>query len=99
MNALTLHKLELKGPLARVRLTRSEAQMVKAFSSAPDGVLTFSFIAQVLDMDLSQELDKAALQVRMVRLRKKIHSSGAQGSVIESVRNVGYQLYEPIRVI
>jgi DNA-binding response OmpR family regulator len=73
--------------------------MIKEFVKAPEGLLTFKFMASILDMDFSQDLDKAALQVRMVRLRKKIHASGAEGSVIESVRNVGYQLYEPIQII
>ena len=99
MNTIALHKLDLNGPLSCVRLTRSEAQMIRAFALAEDGLLSFESMATILDFDQAQDMDKSALQVRMVRLRKKIHASGAQGSVIESVRNVGYQLFEPIQII
>jgi len=41
---------------------------------------------------------KTNIQVRMVRLRKKMHEAGAQGAVIESIRNVGYQFFEALEI-
>jgi DNA-binding response OmpR family regulator len=44
-------------------------------------------------------LNKASLEVRIVRLRKKMWEAGAPGTVIESIRNVGYQLSVPIQIV
>ena len=46
---------------------------------------------------LSEE-QKANIQVRMVRLRKKLHQAGAEGAVIEAIRNVGYQCFEAVEM-
>ena len=99
MTTFTLHKLELTGPQSRVKLTQSEAQMLKAFVQSKDAQLSFEALFDILCVNLNGSSDKAALQVRMVRLRKKLHSCGAEGAVIESVRNVGYQLFEPIEIV
>jgi DNA-binding response OmpR family regulator len=99
MTAFTLHKLELTGPQSRVKLTQSEAQMLRAFVRSSNSQLSFASLFNILSVNLVNESDKAALQVRMVRLRKKMHACGAEGAVIESVRNVGYQLFEPIQII
>jgi len=99
MTAFTLHKLELTGPQSRVKLTQSEAQMLRAFVQSSNLQLSFASLFSILSVNLVNESDKAALQVRMVRIRKKMHACGAEGAVIESVRNVGYQLFEPIQII
>jgi DNA-binding response OmpR family regulator len=99
MNEITLHKLELRGPLCTIKLSQSEAQMLKAFVHAQGAQLNFDSMAKILNLGVDESLDKASLQVRMVRLRKKMHACGAQGSVIESIRNVGYQLFEPVKII
>lgn len=44
------------------------------------------------------EEQKANIQVRMVRLRKKLHAAGAEGAVIEAIRNVGYQFFDELEV-
>jgi DNA-binding response OmpR family regulator len=98
MTAFTLHKLNLTGPSSSVRLTRSEAELLKAFTKATNAQLNFAALDKLLSTHLSDTSAKAALQVRMVRLRKKMHACGAEGSVIESIRNVGYQLFEPIDI-
>ena len=38
------------------------------------------------------DTQKSNIQVRIVRLRKKLQEAGAEGAVIEAIRNVGYQL-------
>ncbi len=38
------------------------------------------------------------IQVRMVRLRKKMHKAGAEGAVIQAIRNVGYQFFEELAI-
>jgi DNA-binding response OmpR family regulator len=99
MTSFTLHKLELAGPQSRVKLTQSEAQMLKAFVHSKDLKLSFEALNELLSLKARDAQEKAALQVRMVRLRKKLHACGAEGAVIESVRNVGYQLFEPIQIL
>lgn len=42
------------------------------------------------------DAQKANIQVRMVRLRKKLHEAGAEGAVIEAIRNVGYQFFDEL---
>jgi DNA-binding response OmpR family regulator len=59
--------------------------------------LRFEDVAQCLGLELSEER-KSNIQVRMVRLRKKLHEAGAEGAVIESIRNVGYQFFDELQV-
>lgn len=94
----TVHKLTLSGQAAQVRLSSAEVDMLNAFARVPGGRLETWQLAEILDLELDQ-LNKASLEVRMVRLRKKFVDAGASGVVIESIRNVGYQLCVPIQFI
>lgn len=95
---LTLHKLQLTGPSGSVRITATEATLLQAFAQATDSRLNFQQIADCCGLS-DADVVKASAQVRMVRLRKKLHEAGADGAVIEAIRNVGYQLFEPIQVV
>lgn len=95
---LTLHKLQLTGPSGSVRITATEATLLQAFAQATDARLNFQQIADCCGLSDADAV-KASAQVRMVRLRKKLHQAGADGAVIEAIRNVGYQLFEPIQVV
>lgn len=94
---LTLHKLDLTGPAGAVKITATEATLLKAFAQSPDARLNLAQVAQCMGLVLSEE-QKANIQVRMVRLRKKLHQAGAQGAVIEAIRNVGYQCFETLEI-
>jgi DNA-binding response OmpR family regulator len=94
---LTLHKLDLIGPAGSVRVSTAEAALLCAFSSAEYRRLTIPQITWCLG-SAQTSLSKASLQVRIVRLRKKMHAAGAQGAVIEALRNEGYQLFEPVAI-
>jgi DNA-binding response OmpR family regulator len=95
---LRLNKLLLSGPEGDVRLSSAEADMLTAFARAPGGRLETWQLAQILDLDMSN-LNKASLEVRIVRLRKKLQDAGTTGVVIESIRNVGYQMCAPLQII
>ena len=95
---LRLNKLLLSGPEGDVRLSSAEADMLTAFARAPGGRLETWQLAQILDLDMSN-LNKASLEVRIVRLRKKLQDAGTTGVVIESIRNVGYQMCVPLQII
>ena len=94
---LSLHKLDLTGPSATVRVTATEATLLQAFAQSADARLDFGQVAQCMGIELSEE-QKSNIQVRMVRLRKKLHEAGAEGAVIESIRNVGYQFFDELAI-
>jgi DNA-binding response OmpR family regulator len=98
LQPLRLSKLLLSGPGGDVRLSAAEADMLTAFARAPAGRLETWQLAQILDLDMSN-LNKASLEVRIVRLRKKLQDVGTEGVVIESIRNVGYQLCVSLQII
>ena len=95
---LTLRKLELQGQLTTVKLTAQEAVVLTALARAPAGRLETWQIAELLETDIDESF-KASLAVRMVRLRKKLTDAGAEGAVIESLRNIGYQLTTRIEIL
>lgn len=95
---LTLNKLELQGQQATIKLTAQEAMVLTALARAPAGRLETWQIAELLDAEVDESF-KASLAVRMVRLRKKLTDAGAEGLVIESLRNVGYQLTTHIQIL
>ncbi len=94
---LTLYKLDLTGPSGSVRITATEATLLQAFAQSPDARLGFEQVAQCLGVPMS-EAQKSNIQVRMVRLRKKLHEVGAEGAVIEAIRNVGYQFFDELQI-
>jgi DNA-binding response OmpR family regulator len=95
---LMLNKLELQGNNSTVKLTPQESLLLTCMARAPAGKLETWQFAELLHMDLDEAF-KASLAVRMVRLRKKLMDAGAQGTVIESLRNVGYQITIHIEII
>lgn len=94
---LTLHKLDLTGPSGSVRITAAEATLLQAFAQSPDARVGFDQVAQCLGMPGGPAL-KPNIQVRIVRLRKKLHEAGAEGAVIEAIRNVGYQFFDELDI-
>lgn len=94
---LTLHKLDLTGPAGTVRVTATEATLLQAFAQSTDARLVFEQVAQCMGVTMTDD-QKSNIQVRMVRLRKKLHEAGAQGAVIEAIRNVGYQFFDELTV-
>lgn len=95
---LTLNKLELQGQQTVVKLTTQEAIVLTALARAPAGRLETWQMAELLDAEVDESF-KASLAVRMVRLRKKLIDAGAEGAVIESLRNIGYQLTTHIEIL
>jgi DNA-binding response OmpR family regulator len=95
---LTLNKLELYGQQTSVKLSTQEAIVLTALARAPAGRLETWQIAELLDAEVDESF-KSSLAVRMVRLRKKLTDAGAEGLVIESLRNIGYQLTTHIDIL
>ncbi len=83
---------------APTNLSAAETAMLIAFSRAPGQRLAYWQVAETLGLDL-QNYPKSSLEVRIVRLRKKLVETGAPGACIEAVRNHGYQLCIAIQVM
>lgn len=94
--ALTLHhrKLDLVGPAGHVSLGVDEAEFLRICATDPEGRITFEQMRAFLRD--GSALSKVALELKVVRIRKKIAAAGIEGRAVVSVRNVGYQLVVPI---
>ena len=97
----TLHQQQLRigkpdHPL--VALTASEVAILVAFTRAPGQRVAYWQIVETLGLN-PQTYPKASLEVRIVRLRKKLFEAGATGGCIESIRNYGYQLGIGVQVV
>lgn len=100
---LLAHQQQLSLSLAgsatpQVALTSTELAILTALSRAPAQRLASWQLAELLGLDLDNYA-KSNLEVRMVRLRKKIAQAGVTGKSIVVVRGFGYQLLLNIRVL
>lgn len=96
--ALRLQQRVLHGPSGQLHLTSAEETLLTALARAPSGRLENWQLLELFGMD-SAEVSKTRLEVRMTRLRKKLSQVGAEGSCLESIRGIGYQLHLPLQVI
>ena len=81
-----------------VSMSPAEAGILVTFARAPGQRLAYWQIAETLGLDL-QTYAKASLEVRIVRLRKKLVEAGAPATCIEAVRGHGYQLCIELRLV
>lgn len=97
--ALTLHALgmKLEGPLGVEKLNDNEVVIVSALARAPGQRLEAWQLLQTLGQSMDDS-SKSSLEVRIVRLRKKMVQVGAEKGCISNVRNVGYQLCTPVTI-
>lgn len=95
--SLVLSKLDVAGSAGVVKLTATEAMLLTAFARAPSGKLETWQIAEMLEVQVDETM-KASIAMRIARLRKKLSDAGAQGVIIESIRNVGYQILVHVEV-
>lgn len=89
--------LTLRGPLGEVALQEMEAKLLTAFVRAPGQRLESWQLAELIGGN-EEGASKSAIEVRITRLRKKLHDCGASDGAIKSLRTVGYQLCKTITV-
>ncbi|MDX1804055.1 MAG: response regulator transcription factor [Alcanivorax sp.] len=92
---LRLRALVLEGPAGNVALQDAEANLLVALIRAPGRRLEHWQIGELLAGD-EDGLSKAAIEVRITRLRRKLRDAGADPLSIKALRGVGYQLCFPI---
>ena len=88
---LSLATMTLQGPLDRIQLSGHEATTLAAFVRAKEQLLETWQIIALSDKDVTNA-SKKALEVQIVRLRKKLQQTGAQEPTIKSIRGQGYKL-------
>ena len=87
----------LQGPDAKVHLSADAVAMLRAFARAPGGRLeTWQLLELTGGADAS--VTKGALEVQIVRLRKKLVQAGYREDPIKAVRGWGYQLCVPVSI-
>ena len=95
---LSLTTLTLHGTQAKVSLSSHEAGLLAAFVRAKEQQLETWQLIELTDK-LVSENSKKALEVQIVRLRKKLQQAGAAEPTIKAIRGQGYRLCLKITLI
>ncbi|MFM8339455.1 MAG: response regulator transcription factor [Fluviibacter sp.] len=93
---LDLRQMKLTGK-STVDLNRQEMVILKALSESPNGNLPYYRLLELCGEEVNAT-SKATLEVRMVRLRKKLAEVGVEGKPIRAIRGEGYQLVGRIKI-
>jgi DNA-binding response OmpR family regulator len=94
LNTLTL---QLRGPLGALDVSDHEATLLSAFAKAKDRRLEHWQIIELAGK-LADEGSKNAIEVQVVRLRKRLEQAGAVAPTIKAIRGTGYQLCIAIEI-
>ncbi len=95
--ALNPGTLQLGGPLGWVDISDPECTLLKAFALSSNQRITTAVMLDLVGK-AANDLGKRALEVQIVRLRKKLQQAGAAAPTIKAIRGVGYQLCIPLAV-
>ncbi|GAA0292274.1 response regulator [Rhodovulum strictum] len=76
---------------ARVRLTATEAQLMRIFSARPGEAVSRTRLVEELGRDGDQAQERA-VDVQITRLRRKIEADPRQPRYLQTVRGEGYML-------
>ena len=90
--------MQLIGPAGSVTLTPPELLLLKNLAEAPGCKLPYWRMQELLQIE-PDESGKGALEVRVSRLKKKMHEVGAPDPAIKSLWKEGYQLCLPVQLL
>ena len=93
---LNVREMTLTGS-SIAELNRQETSILKALSESANGLLPYYRLLEICGEDVNAT-SKSTLEVRMVRLRKKLTEVGVTGKAIRAVRSEGYQLLQRIKI-
>lgn len=94
---LNVRTMSLNG-VKSAELNRQEVVILKALSESPKGNLPYYRLIELCGDEEVSESTKAALEVRIARLRKKLSDVGVGGRSIRAIRGEGYQLLRRIKI-
>lgn len=89
--AVDSRSLTLSGPKGSTVISASELKMLTAFSTSQGQQLEYWQLMELLGHS-PDDFRKASLEVKVVRLRKKLVQVGAEQGCLRSIRLIGYQL-------
>lgn len=89
--------LRLRGPRGEFRLTATEIRLLTGLARAPGQRLALFQVSELMGQD-EDHYNKASVEVRVTRLRKKLIEAGAPAECLKAIRHEGYQLCVPIQV-
>ena len=92
------NRLTLSGKSGSISITRDEVLILSGLARAAGHMLESWQLFELLGID-SDSYTKSALEVRIVRLRKKLVEAGYDRESIKSIRGKGYQLCQPVRIV
>ncbi len=93
---LSPRQMKLIGKEA-VELNRQEMVILKALVESAKGNLPYFRLLELCGEEVTTT-SKATLEVRIVRLRKKLTEAGVKGKGISAIRGEGYQLHAHIKI-
>ncbi len=94
--SLNPQTLQLGGSQGWIDITDPECQLLRTFASCDQQRLETQLMLDLVGK--CGELGKRALEVQIVRLRKKLEQAGAVAPTIKSIRGYGYQLCITIEI-
>jgi DNA-binding response OmpR family regulator len=94
---LNLRTLQLGGPLGWVDVSDPDCLLLKALVAGVDQRLDTPCMLERVGKS-ADALGKRALEVQLVRLRKKLAQAGAPVPTIKCIRGQGYQLCVPLEI-
>ena len=94
---LNFTTLQLHGVGATVDASETECLLLGAFATSVEQQLSDEQLFKIIGRN-GTVVSKAALEVQIVRLRKKLEQAGALAPNIKSIRGMGYQLCVPLVV-
>jgi DNA-binding response OmpR family regulator len=94
---LDMRSMKIFGPDGEVNVSGAEAELLKMLILAPENRLEKDVISKILC--IGDDAKPGTLEVRIVRLRKKLDFVGAGGKSINVIRGWGYQLTTKISLL
>ena len=91
-------RLQLSSPTGSVTLTAPDVVLLKSLAEAPGRKLSYWRLQELLQIE-PDDTGKAALEVRISRLKKKMHEAGVPDPAIKSLWKEGYQLCVPVQIL
>ena len=91
-------QLSLQGPLGHVQLTEAEVRVLRGLALSPNRRMPYWQLMDALEL-ANDEAGKSAMEVRIVRLRKKLLEVGFPKPGIQSLYRFGYQLLVDVSII
>ncbi|MEI7432090.1 MAG: helix-turn-helix domain-containing protein [Betaproteobacteria bacterium] len=95
--SLNLPTLQLGGAYGWVDVTDAECLLLKALAHSAEQRLDTAGMLECVGKPADHG-GKHALEVQIVRLRKKLAQAGAKGPTIKVIRKFGYQLCVPLAI-